>query len=485
MSRISSNRAKMFIRCFMAEVTKLVNNCPDMGLSMEDVDEASLMLDIIESVEPPTRAQVQSISSQVSNVMTTLKQHHTNMAITTEILCFMVQAIREHASTHVADMFQSWTPGSCGPYSSSSYHSYSSNSRTARRSPDPDEFCARIDPVEEITPASPRPRSSSLVPLINEAAPPPPQTNSLPPCIDSTPPPSPNDKSNWQVPSDWNAQRGGSRKLRREGAFMHTPDWEAMKNVYGRRADDAGDASGDTSTRSGANPTRLPSTVPCAESSRGDEQPIQPSHSTRFSNSNSQANADTHIPCAPLRRADSSASAELERRITDLQAHIDAGFEGKLPTYHNQMKEGNDVAGSTGASSSSKAPLEPSSPTSTTPSTAGKKRSRSHSQSPSTARSSPSPSSPTDTATTPGDDEDTSAESRSTKRRRVSPAPLTLATSSSTPGQAVYRIPAPTPVPEPSSALSASTSAPRSGSRTRTPVKRTPLPRTATMANFD
>ena len=55
LSRVSPNRAKMYIRCFMAEVAKLVDNHPGLGLSIEDVDEAVLMLDIVESVEPPTR----------------------------------------------------------------------------------------------------------------------------------------------------------------------------------------------------------------------------------------------------------------------------------------------------------------------------------------------------------------------------------------------------------------------------------------------
>lgn len=422
------------------------------------------------------RSQVQILSNQVSNLITSITRQHTHMAITAEILCFMVQAIREHAPAPVADMFQSWTPGSYGPYSS---HSHSSSSRKARRSSDSDEFCARIDPVEEPTPMPPRPRSPSPAPCLNEAAAPSAETNTSPPHTESTSPPLAHGESNWQVPSDWDTQRGGSRKPRREGAFMHTPDWEEMKNVYGRLGDDGGDDGGTPTTTDAVD-----STGPAhpAQSSPTEEQP----RGTQSSNSSSQANASAP---PPLRCADSPDRAELERRIAELQAYIDAGFEGRLPTYQNQMAERTSGAGSVDVSSSPiLAPVDPPSHVPTTSSASGKKRSRSRSQSPSPARSSPSPSAPTDSLTIlESDDEDTATEPRAAKRRRVSPARPTPAASSSKAGQPTYRTPTPTPVPEPSSApsTSAAASVSSSGPRTRAQARRRPLTRTATMANID
>ena len=55
LSRVSPSRAKMYIRCFMAEVARLVDNHPGLGVLSEDVEEATLMLDIIEGAEPATR----------------------------------------------------------------------------------------------------------------------------------------------------------------------------------------------------------------------------------------------------------------------------------------------------------------------------------------------------------------------------------------------------------------------------------------------
>lgn len=474
LSRVSPNRAKMYIRCFMAEVAKLVDNNPDMGLSIEDVDEAVLMLDIVESVEPPTRSQVQILSNQVSNLITSITRQHTHMAITAEILCFMVQAIREHAPAPVADMFQSWTPGSYGPYSS---HSHSSSSRKARRSSDSDEFCARIDPVEEPTPMPPRPRSPSPSPGLNEVPAPSAEADTCPPHTESTSPPLPHDESTWNVPSDWDTQRGGSRKLRREGAFKHTPDWEAMKNVSGRLAED--DDGGTTSTTDAVDSTRPARPAQASRTEGG----------TRSSNSSSQANPSTGPPCNPPRRADSPDRAELERRIAELQAYIDAGFEGRLPTYQNKMKERTSEAGSVDVSSSPiSAPMDPPLHVPTTPSASGKKRSRSCSQSPSPARSSPSPSAPTNSSAIPeDDDDDTAAEPRAAKRRRVSPARPKPATSFSKAGQSTYRTPAPTPAPEPSSPPPAppATSVSSSVPKTRTQARRRPLTRTATMSNID
>lgn len=425
------------------------------------------------------RSQVQILSNQVSNLITSITRQHTHMAITAEILCFMVQAIREHAPAPVADMFQSWTPGSYGPYSS---HSHSSSSRKARRSSDSDEFCARIDPVEEPTPMPPRPRSPSPAPDLDEAAAPSAEADTCPPHTESPSPPLPHDESTWHVPSDWDTQSGGSRKLRREGAFMHNPDWEAMKNVSGRMAEDGDDDGGTTSTTDAVDPTRPRRP---AQSSRTEEQPC----GTRSSSSSSQANASTRPPRDPLRRADSPDRAELERRIAELQAYIDAGFEGRLPTYQNQMKERTSGAGSVDVSSSQiSGPVDPPSHVPTTPSASGKKRSRSRSQSPSPASSSPSPSVPTDSLAMPeDDDEDTTTEPRAVKRRRVSPARPKPATSFSKAGQSTYRTPAPTPAPEPSSPPPAppATSVSSSVPKTRTQARRRPLTRTATMSNID
>ena len=400
-------------------------------------------------------SQVQILSNQVATLTSTLTHQSTNTAVTAEILCFMVQAVRDYAPAPVANLFQAWRPGSYGPHSSRPHSSSTPRARTRTRPRhfSHDSFSARIDPVEEDTPAPPHPPSAACPPHVESAAPP-------------TPPSQ--DESDWHVPLDWDAQRDGSRKLRREGAFMHTPNWDAMRNVHGRTAEDGG--SGTNSTW--ASPSARPA------------QP-SPTESTRSSDANAKTNSAT---CAHPHRADSPDRAELERRFSELQAYVDAGLKGRLPPYENQMKDRRSGAGPDDTPPGSTDPVEPPSRAPTTP----KKRSRSQSQSrsPSPACSSPSPHAPTDTVTAheegSDDDGDSVVEPRTAKRRRVSPASRVPVVSSSIADQPVYRTPEPTPVPEPlSAALPSSAATSSSEPRIGTQARQRPLMRTATMAHFD
>ncbi|KAG6330387.1 hypothetical protein ID866_8703 [Astraeus odoratus] len=473
LSGVSPARAKVYIRSFMAEVAALIARCPGMGLTIDDVTEAGLMLAILEHADPATRVQVQSLSSRVSALTAMLNQQHNYLVTTAEILCLMVQAIREHAPGPIAEMFSSWTRGS---YSSHS-HSSQSYTRTTRASPSSDDFCARIDPLEDTgsTPlddvSSPNHHDSASAQTTSSPAPPydaPTSQPIAPPLGHSSPL---HDESAWKVPPDWDERRGGSRKLRREGAFIHTPDWKAMQDVYGRDDSSLGDGT-NTSAVQDANTNTLPADR--AQSPHGVEQPTTPPSASR-------ENASAKIKLSPPRRSDSPDLAELDRRVKELQAYFDAGYEGRLPTYENKMKEKQAMPGAKfkGDVSDHGHISAPSSPTPATSTASGKKRSRSDSGTPAMSYS-PSPDALTKPIilheVCPADG------SRSAKRRKVSRTPASTSDSpssstDSTPSS--YHTPSRIAVPEVASMASGT------GSRSRTQAKRRPIRRSATVEYLD
>ncbi|KAI6043628.1 hypothetical protein EDC04DRAFT_2650996 [Pisolithus marmoratus] len=495
LARISPSRAKDYLRSFITTVADGVPKFPALGLSIEEVNEASLMLDIIER-EDITLRQLQSVSKQVADIATTIQRQHTNVTFTAEILSLIVEVIQNHAPSVIADVFKAWTRSSHFPPSSAH-----TSPRKSGMSPDSAEFSARIDPFGEPHSAPALPPEDSLPPLShrNDTGLHCPLSSSLPPSdrwsssslheVPPSPPPtttsnSPlNDEDTWRIPSDWDALGGGSRKLRREGAFRHKPDWDAMSTTYGRGDDVAEDNHSDPRTTNDGHISTTTSSTPRGRThryeSRGHASPPPTHHPA--SDSGSQLTTNVEDDPALQRRSDSPDATELRRRADELRAYLDAGYEGRLPPYQNKMKERKDVSGSHVATSPN--PDVPATLPSPTPTTPRKKRPRTHSQS-SSCPPFHSPSGPHVDTPSPPQDGDDSADPRTVKRMRVS-------ASSSTPGPAVPPVPRNTPasyhMPEQTLTpeVSAKASGVNSGARSRTLPRRRPLTRAATMAHFD
>ncbi|KAI6127257.1 hypothetical protein F5141DRAFT_1086671 [Pisolithus sp. B1] len=450
---------------------------------MEDVNEASLMLDIVERGDPTVK-QLQTVSRQVADIATTIQQQHANMTFTTEILCLIVEVMQNHAPSVVADVFKAWTRGA--RYSPPSTHF---SPPQTDPSPDFEEFSARIDPLGE-THSSPspcgvghpfsashgndkgvrHPTGSPLPPsdpwssssVHDVPAPSPQATTSNPP---------PHCEDTWQVPSDWDARGGGPRRLRREGAFIHKPDWDAMLKTYGRGAGAVEDDHPDALTTDGGHASTAASSAPCSRIHKHENREhVSPPTQCPASNSQSQTTANNTEDARPHgRRSDSPDATELRRRVDELKAYFDAGYEGRLPPYQNKMKDRRNAS----RSPNSNVPATSPSPTHATP---RKKRQRTPSQSPTRSPSRPSPGPHADVPLL-HQDRDDSADLRTAKRMKVSGSP-------STPGPAAPPAPRNTPAsyrtPEPEV-----TPKFRLGLLERTLPRRGPLKRTATMEHFD
>lgn len=477
LARIPPSRAKEYLRSFVTAVADAVPKFPALGLSMEDVNEASLMLDIVDRGDP-TLKQLQTVSRQVADVATTIQQQHAHMTFTAEILCLFVEVMQNHTPSFIADVFKAWTRSA--HYTPPSTHCSPPNTDP---SPDFEEFSARINPLAETYPV-PAPRRADSPPAAshgNDKGLRHPPSSSLPPsdpwssssphdapapslqAPTSNPPPGYEDS--WQVPSDWDARGGGSRRLRREGAFIHKPDWDAMMKTYGRSDGAVEDDHPDTLTTDGGHASTTASSAPRGRIHRHENQEqVTPPAECPPSNSQSQTTVNAEGGHAHRQRSDSPDATKLRRRVDELKAYFDAGYEGRLPPYQNKMKDRRDAS----RSSNSNVPATLPSPTPTTP---RKKRPRTPSQSPTHAD-------------VPVLYQDDSADLRTVKRMKVSASP-------STPGPAALPVLTNTPasqgVPEPANTPenSARASGVNSGARRRTLPRRRPLKRTATMEHLN
>ncbi|KIN96746.1 hypothetical protein M404DRAFT_32981 [Pisolithus tinctorius Marx 270] len=495
LARISPSRAADYLRCFITTVAGAVPKFPALGLTIEEVNEASLMLDIIERTDPTLR-QLQSVSKQIADIATTIQQQQTNMTFTVEILCLMVEVLQNHAPSVIADVFKAWTRSTCGIPSSAP-----SSPDKAPIFPDSEEFFTRNDPIGErfaaATPSgvdSPLPTPHRDDPGLHH-----PLGSSLPPSDPwsssslhgvpaSSPQPTVNQPLNfedtWKVPPDWDARGRSSRRLRREGAFIHTPDWDAMSKTYGRGDDAAEDDRSHTPTTNDVHISTAMSPEAHGRTHKH-EMRERASSPTQLPASISQSRVatDTDDVRAVPQHSDSPDATELRRCVHELQAYIDAGYEGRLPRDQNKMKEASDASSSHNVpSSNSNLPVTLESPTPMTP---RKKRQRASSQSPSRSPFHYSPGSHAGSAGLPEDeDEGHPTEARAVKRMKVSaptstpgPAP----TPENIPASASSCTPEPTLTPE----ISATASGVNSGTRSPTPPRRRSLTRTATMDQFD
>ncbi|KAI6127666.1 hypothetical protein EDD16DRAFT_1552299 [Pisolithus croceorrhizus] len=400
LARIPPSRAREYLRSFVTMVADAVPKLPALGLSMEDVNEASLMLDI----------QLQTVSRQVSDIATTIQQQHANMTFTAEILCLIVEVMQNHAPSVVAD---------------------------TGFSPDFEEFSARIDPLGEThscpTPSLPPSDPWSSSSAHDVPAPSPRATTSNPP---------PHSEDTWKIPSDWDARGGGPRRLRREGAFIHKPNWDAMLKTYGRGAGAVEDDHSDTLTTDGGHASTAASSAPRNRIyTHENREHVSPPTQCPASNSQSQA-----APCSTEgvrphgRRSDSPDAAELRRRVDELKAFLTQDM-GWLPLYQNKVKDRRN------------APRSPNS----------NKRQRTPSQSPTRSPSRASPGPHGDLPLLQQDSDD-SADLRTTKNTPAS-----------------YRTPEPAVTPK----ISATAPAVNSGVTRHTLPRRGPLKRTKTTEHFD
>ncbi|KAI6162698.1 hypothetical protein EDD17DRAFT_1574241 [Pisolithus thermaeus] len=161
-----------------------------------------------------------------------------------------------------------------------------------------------------------------------------------------------------------------------------------MLKTYGRGAGAVEDDHSDTLTTDGGHASTAASSAPRNRIyTHENREHVSPPTQCPASNSQSQA-----APCSTEgvrphgRRSDSPDAAELRRRVDELKAYFDAGYEGWLPLYQNKMKDRRNAP----RSPNSNVPATLPSPTLTTP---RKKRQRTPSQSPtrSPSRASPGP----------------------------------------------------------------------------------------------
>ncbi|KAI6140211.1 hypothetical protein BKA82DRAFT_32981 [Pisolithus tinctorius] len=454
-------------------LARAVPKFPALGLTIEEVNEASLMLDIIERTDPTLR-QLQSVSKQIADIATTIQQQQTNMTFTVEILCLMVEVLQNHAPSVIADVFKAWTRSTCGIPSSAP-----SSPDKAPIFPDSEEFFTRNDPIGERFAAAPlwcgqspshphrddpglhHPLGSSLPQVIPVPASSPQPTVNQPLNFEDT----------WKVPPDWDARGRSSRRLRREGAFIHTPDWDAMSKTYGRGDDAAEDDRSHTPTTNDVHISTAMSPEAHGRTHKH-EMRERASSPTQLPASISQSRVatDTDDVRAVPQHSDSPDATELRRCVHELQAYIDAGYEGRLPRDQNKMKEASDASSSHNVpSSNSNLPVTLPSPTPMTP---RKKRQRASSQSPSRSPLHYSPGSHAGAA---------GAYGKTNESLCPTPTPGPVPIPENIPASASSCTPEPTLTPE----ISAMASGVNSGTRSPTPPRRRPLTRTATMDQFD
>ncbi|KAI5983732.1 hypothetical protein EDC04DRAFT_2836640 [Pisolithus marmoratus] len=280
LARISPSRAKDYLRSFITTVADGVPKFP------------ALMLDIIER-EDITLRQLQSVSKQVADIATTIQRQHTNVTFTAEILSLIVEVIQNHAPSVIADVSH---------FPPSSAHT---SPRKSGMSPDSAEFSARIDPL-----ANPILPPRSLLKTVSLLCPPspPPTTTSNSPL---------NDEDTWRIPSDWDALGGGSRKLRREGAFRHSPTGMQCRQPTGVET----------------MLLRITIQIPVRQMMGTFQQPRRPHLAVVPTDTRA---GDMHHPPPTHHPASDSG----------LRAYLDAGYEGRATTISEQMKERKDVSGS-------------------------------------------------------------------------------------------------------------------------------------------